>query len=364
MPRPGGCRFHRLGRRTTGNSYHRPNDRPHRLGRPRRHSADRRLPNRRSLNLAKTVNLFCPPTFGDLTTVDNLPTVRQALLDPPTAKADQGSPVADWLDISFPDPVPVIRAKARPERRSSPAMGALDSDVVTRPTTRSRTSHFFRVTLKDLFSAPCSIQPLFRKLFHLVKQGAADQINRTPESLFDKVAAAVAFSTSSGLTCFWPRPSRSATSRLATFGTWTFLGWRAAGEGIVGQRSRRLPSSPADSASWPSVRFAGLPIARTSFASSISTPENARPTPPPTSASKPPSTRRLTYGFLRLGRRERAGGYPMFHPPHPRRKPPLTKARPASPTPPCFDSAPGAPSWKTCACAARSSGLRLDGKAV
>ncbi|MEK6797686.1 MAG: hypothetical protein AABZ12_01835 [Planctomycetota bacterium] len=179
-----------------------------------------------SLNLAKTVNPLLPADLGDLTTVDNLPTVRQALLDPPTAKADQGSPVADWLDISFPDPVPVIRAKARPGATVVARDGALDSDVVTRRRLGRGHLIFSAVTLKDLFSAPCSIQPLFRKLFHLVKQGAADQINRTPESLFDKVAAAVAFSTSSGLYVLLATAFSIGYVALATFGTWTFLGWR------------------------------------------------------------------------------------------------------------------------------------------
>ena len=168
-----------------------------------------------AIELNEGLYKLLPVDLGEITTIDDLPSLRGKLLN--TGKNDTG----------FRRPVPMVNCTLRDgawliERDA-------DSDVITR--TRAGRGHviFVGVTLKDLFSGETG-RPVefFRTLFTLRTLGSEED-PPTPETLFERIVGAVSFTRSASLYLLAAGLFSATYLLIATVGTWRLLstrGWR------------------------------------------------------------------------------------------------------------------------------------------
>ncbi|MFQ5463138.1 MAG: hypothetical protein ACE5E5_11005 [Phycisphaerae bacterium] len=166
------------------------------------------------LRLAKDFYPILPVDLGDVTAVDDLPELRQHLLDVP-----EDGP-------TLPQPISVVGCTLRRGARTVQIAPNVASDLLTERRVGRGRLIFFGVTLNDFFSGDTgSAVTFFRKLFHL---RLSDGEPRGHISLFGKVVGAVAFSRSAGRYLFIAALFSLGYTLLATLGTWWFLGRRGA----------------------------------------------------------------------------------------------------------------------------------------
>ena len=189
-----------------------------------------------ALKLVKPINAILPVEIGDIIPVSNLPDTREKLLGIPTAEELPTDPGKSWIQMQFPQPVPVAQCKMREDASRIvqeliplPRGGSASSDIVSRR--REQRGHviFSAIALHDLFSAPGATNTFFERVFHFLPVADVQQTSPTPVSLFDSVVSAVGFITSRSVYLLVVAVFSIAYVTLATFGTWTFLsarGWR------------------------------------------------------------------------------------------------------------------------------------------
>ena len=183
-----------------------------------------------SIKLAKTLDAILPASLGEVIAVDNLPDVRDTLLDPPVEEGgDVSQTQADWLETGFPVSAPLAKCTRRDDAIVVARESSIDSDIVTRR--REGRGHviYSAITLRDLFSAPCEVHGFFKKLLYFTPLSNSDQAPPTPYSLFANVVGGVAFSTSSGVFLLVAALFSITYVGVATFGSWGVLsarGWR------------------------------------------------------------------------------------------------------------------------------------------
>ncbi len=166
------------------------------------------------LRLAKEFYPLLPVDLGDVTAVDNLPQLRQHLLE------------VDKEAAAYPRPVSVVACSLRRGAHAISLARKVESSLLTQRRIGRGRIIFFGVTLNDFFSGDTgSAVEFFRKLLHL---RLSDGTHRGHVSLFGKVVGAVAFSQSAGRYLFLAALFCLAYMLLATLGTWWFLGQRRA----------------------------------------------------------------------------------------------------------------------------------------
>ncbi len=184
-----------------------------------------------AVKLSKRLDPILPVTIGDITPVDNLPDVRQALLSPPVSEDSVGARTSGmrqknalWYRDPFPVPVPVTDCTLRPgATRVAPADPDEPLIVARRREGRGHVI-FSAVTIGDLLSGGGGARPLFDKLFWINQRYNPDEFGVESVSLFSEIVGAVAFSTSSSIYLLTASIFSIAYVVTATGGVWWFLG--------------------------------------------------------------------------------------------------------------------------------------------
>ena len=122
--------------------------------------------------------------------------------------------------------MPVVKCTHRDDATVVARESSIDADIVTRRREGRGNVIHSAVTLRDLFSAPCGVSGLFKKLFYLTPTSEGEQAPPTPYSLFGNVVGAVAFSTSSGVYLIVAALFSGTYVGVATFVSWSLLGAR------------------------------------------------------------------------------------------------------------------------------------------
>ncbi|MFQ5590874.1 MAG: hypothetical protein ACE5HE_06915 [Phycisphaerae bacterium] len=176
-----------------------------------------------SIRLTKAINAVLPVDLGETVAVDNLAQVRSAVVGPP--RSADGVPMAadDWLDVGFPNAIPVVRCLLRPEAIEVARDDVVDSTVIARARLGRGYIIYSAVALRDLFSAPGVATDFFRNVFHWRRAEGDGQAPPLPVPLFAHVISAVSFSTSAETYLLIAGASSIVYALLATFGTWGFL---------------------------------------------------------------------------------------------------------------------------------------------
>jgi len=168
-----------------------------------------------ALRLSEPFRSVLPVEIGDLSVVENLPRIRARLLG-----------VADPNDPGFPNPVPIVNCRLRPDARKVPNRSFNESTLIT--SRREGRGHviFCGITLVDLFSGTGRSSEFFQKVFHL---GVVDDPNAArpqPVPLFSQVVSAVAFSTSASLYLAVAGVFSIGYVIVATLGSWSVVSAR------------------------------------------------------------------------------------------------------------------------------------------
>lgn len=175
-----------------------------------------------SIRLSEELKRILPVELGELVTVDNLPSVREKLLAAPKQEGEAAPVMSDWYHVPFPAPAPLVRCKLVPGAHVVEAEESVP--VVTRRMVQRGNVIFSAITLRDLFSAPCTVEPFFQRLFYLLKHSPDQGDRAVPESIYDHVVSAVGFSASGTFYLLLAALFSIGYVAAATFGLWRYLG--------------------------------------------------------------------------------------------------------------------------------------------